>query len=303
MRYLLIDLSYYVFHRYFAVVNFIKLMTKTSPKLENIMENKQFINKFDEMFEKCLLKLVREHYDVKDLVHSNDLQIIFVKDCTRATIWRLDHFKGYKASRDMIKKKDNFDGMIFDYVYNTILPRVLKKYYCVHKFYTDRAEADDCIAVLVDCIQEREANAKIIVITNDNDYLQLMDKVDNIFNLQGKSLRLKLVNGCSKRSLLTKILTGDPSDNIKGVVSKTKTANILNKCVNINEIDEHLKQLTPQQKENYDFNTRMINFDYIPDAIRNTIVDSYHRHTFINSDLCFCKSFTEKYEKNWTLPP
>ena len=303
MRYLLIDLSYYVFHRYFAVVNFIKLTTRTPSHFENILKNKRFIDNFDEMFEKCLLKFVREHYDVKDLVNSNDLQILFVKDCPRSTIWRLDHFKGYKASRDVVKKRDNFDSMIFDHVYNAVLPRMMNKYYCVHKFNTDRAEADDCIAVLIDCIREKDGTANIIVITNDNDYLQLMDKVDDIFNLQGKSLKRKLLDGCSKRSLLSKILIGDPSDNIKGVLSKTKSANILNKCVNISEIDKHLKQLTPLQKENFDFNSKMINFDNIPDTIRNTIAKSFHRHTFINSDLCFCKSFTEKYEKNCTLPP
>lgn len=303
MRYLLIDLSYYVFYRYFAIVNYIKLSTKTTPNLENVLENKEFMTKFDEMFEKSLLKIVKQNYGIKNLALSSDLQIIFAKDCSRANIWRQDHFQGYKACRDHVKKKDHFDGLIFEHVYSRVLPQLMKKYYSIHEFYVDRAEADDCIAVLIDCIQNENPQNDIIIITNDNDYLQLMNKVHDIINLQGKSLKPKLIDGCSKKTMLSKILIGDPSDNIKGVLSKSKANHILNQCKTGDMIDQFVGGFTPQQKENYEFNTKMIDFNYMPTYVKDNIIKTYHNHTFINADLCFCKLYKQSYEKNCTLPP
>ena len=293
MRYLLIDLSYYVFYRYFAIVNYLKLSSNQPPNLENILDNKEFMVKFEDMFEKSLLKIVKQNYGIKNLTLSSDLQIVFVKDCSRANIWRLDHFQAYKACRDHAKKKDHFDGMIFEYVYNKIVPGLMKKYYCIHEFYVDRAEADDCIAVMIDCIRSQNQKNNIIVITNDNDYLQLMNKVYDIINLQGKSLKSKLIDGCSRKTMLSKILIGDPSDNIKGVLSKSKANHLLNQCKNGNTIEMLVGGFTSQQKENYDFNTKMIDFNYIPNEIKNNIIQNFHNHTFINADLCFCKLYKQ----------
>lgn len=299
MRYLLIDLSYFVFYRYFAIVNFIKLSSKNAtPNLENVLQNSEFMSKFDEMFEKTLLKIVKHNYGIKNLELSSDLQIIFAKDCSRANIWRVDHFQGYKACRDHAKKRDHFDGVIFEHVYNVILPKLMKKYYSIHEFFVDRAEADDCIAVLIDCIRRENKENEIIVITNDNDYLQLMNRVRDIINLQGKSLKPKLIDGCSKKTMLSKILIGDPSDNIKGVVSKTKAHHILNRFKIGDTFEQFGVGFTQKQKENYEFNTKMIDFDYIPTYIKDNIIKTYHNHTFINADLCFCKLYKQSYEKN-----
>jgi 5'-3' exonuclease len=285
MRYLLIDLSYYVFYRYYAIVNYIKLSTKTVPNLDNVLENEQFITKFEEMFEKTLCKLVKEHYDIKNLKLATDLQIILVKDCSRANIWRLKQFPLYKACRDHSKKKDMFDGMIFEYVYKVILPKLINKYYCIHDVYVDNVEADDCIAVITNCLTGKEN--EIIIITNDNDYLQLMDRVNGIFNLQGKNLNAKLFQGCCKKSLLCKVLMGDPSDNIKGVLSKAKATHILTTCEDVENIESYL---TDQQKITYNFNKQLIDFNYIPSHLQDNIRSAFYNHTFINSDLCFCKS-------------
>ena len=169
----------------------------------------------------------------------------------------------------------------------------MKKYYCIHEFYVDRAEADDCIAVMIDCIRSQNQKNNIIVITNDNDYLQLMNKVYDIINLQGKSLKSKLIDGCSRKTMLSKILIGDPSDNIKGVLSKSKANHLLNQCKNGNTIEMLVGGFTSQQKENYDFNTKMIDFNYIPNEIKNNIIQNFHNHTFINADLCFCKLYKQ----------
>lgn len=295
MRYLLIDLSYFVFYRYYAIVNYIKLSTKLSPNLVNIREDEQFINKFEEMFEKTVLKLVKTHYGIKNLNCCTNLQIIFVKDCSRSDIWRLEFFPKYKANRDHSKKKDNFDSYIFEYVYKTILPKLMSKYYCLHEFFVDNSEADDCIAIITECLKDK-SNDEVIIITNDNDYLQLMDNVDSIYNLQGKDLRFKMIDGCPKKSLLCKILMGDPSDNIKGVLSKSKTLKLLSNTDNDNDNQDlcamMMNNFTEQQKKTFEFNKHMIDFAYIPQHLKDAITHTFQSHTFINSDLCFCKSST-----------
>lgn len=277
MRYLLIDLSYYVFYRYYAIVNYIKLSTKTTPNLDNVLEDEVFISKFSEMFEKSLFKLVKMHFCVKNLHTCTDLQVIFVKDCCRARIWRLEHFPLYKANRDQSKKKDRFDGMIFEHVYNVILPNLIEKYNCVYDFFVDHSEADDCIAIITKCLTDED---RAIIITNDNDYLQLSDSVDGIYNLQGKNLNTKLVNGCSRSSMLSKVLIGDPSDNIKGVFSKTKAMNILNNCTNIEDIELQVQQFTDSQKKTFELNKQLIDFDYIPEHLKLDIQNKFNNNTF-----------------------
>lgn len=291
MRYLLIDLSYYVFYRYYAIVNYIKLSTKEKPNLDNVLEDKVFISKFEEMFEKTLLKIINIHYGIKNLNGSTNLQIVFVKDCYRSEIWRLEQFPLYKANRDNVKKKDKFDGMIFDYVYKVILPKLMEKYYCVHDFFVDHSEADDCIAIITECVTKDDS---VIIITNDNDYLQLMDRVDGIYNLQGNNLKTKLIENCPRKSLIGKILMGDPSDNIKGVMSKTKALNLLKtkNCGDIEVIAEFVDKFTDQQKKIYEFNTNLIDFNNIPQHLKDNIHSTFQSHVFINSDLCFCKSST-----------
>ena len=277
MRYLLIDLSYFVFYRYYAIVNYIKLSTKTSPNLDNVLEDELFVSKFEEMFEKTLLKLVKTHYSVKNLNSCTDLQIIFVKDCCRSDIWRLEYYPLYKANRDHSKKKDRFDGMIFEHVYKVILPELIKKYHCVYDFFVHHSEADDCIAIITDCSNE---NDSVIIITNDNDYIQLFDKVDGIYNLQGKNLNTKLVNGCSRTSMFYKVLIGDPSDNIKGVCSKTKAMNILSKCNHIDDIYTFIEKTTDNQRKTFEFNKHLIDFTNIPIYLKENIENRFKTNAF-----------------------
>ena len=102
-----------------------------------------------------------------------------------------------------------------------------------------------------------------------------------------------MIDGCSKKSMFSKILMGDPSDNIRGVLSKTKTAQLMNCCKDDNAMDDIVKGLNIRQQKTFEFNTKMINFDHIPSEIKNNIIKTYHNHTFINSDLCFCKLYKQ----------
>jgi 5'-3' exonuclease len=90
-----------------------------------------------------------------------------------------------------------------------------------------RAEADDMVYIY--CKRTKAIGMKKIVITSDNDYLQLLDDNTEIFDLKYKDLRTKSL-GDSGKDILIKVLGGDPSDNIPKILSKKKT--IMIRCSN-----------------------------------------------------------------------
>ena len=72
-------------------------------------------------------------------------------------------------------------------------------------------------------IQTDYKETLIYIITNDHDYLQLINANTTIINLKNKKLNDKSC-GNPKHDLLLKIICGDPADNIKvvlNVVEKT----------------------------------------------------------------------------------
>lgn len=303
MNYLLIDTSYYVFYRYYAIVNYLKLSTGSTPDLEDVLKNEQFLNKFTDMFEKSLLKIVKERFQYKNMGTSKDLQIIFAKDCMRCDIWRIEMFPEYKATRDNTKGNVPFDKAIFQHVNDIIIPKLKEKYTNIHDLFVDKAEADDCIAIMCECLcaQDKLNNQEtksIVVITNDNDYLQLfhLDKV-NIFNLQGKALRDKMIDDCSQKSIMYKILVGDPSDNIKGIMTKSKAMKIINSYNNLINMDNKglfdnhvIQHLAPSQQKDYEFNKTIIDFSFIPQYLKDTIRDTFYNHTVNSLSLCAWRS-------------
>ena len=283
MRYLLIDLSYFVFFRYYALISYLRMSNSLDENTFTL--NETFINKFSQLFEKCFLNLLKTHFDIKRNKFSN-ITVIFARDCSRNEIWRTQLYPEYKATRDVQRKNDLFDGKIFDSVYNDILPRLMKKYEFVKLCSNSRAEADDIIAILSYYIKENKEfeSEKVVIITNDNDYLQLLDVVDSIYNLQGKDISCKSFGGCAKKNMLVKVLVGDPSDNIKGIFSKQKTNKLLTKYTEISEIEnEFVSIASKSQLESFYLNKKLICFSNIPQDICESVKKNIYDQTFNNS--------------------
>ena len=206
---MLLDMSYYIFYRYFALTSWWKRAYPDEPlDIENILSNTIFIEKYNKLFIENIKK-IQKKYKIKDST------VVFAKDCRRYNIWRNDHYDIYKKTRDDKNKRFNKD--IFIYTYENIIPELDKlgiNIYC-HK----NAEADDIIAILKKTIRKKYNELPIYIITNDHDYLQLFDDNTYIYNLKGLNLRTKS-RGNSKLDLQFKIFRGDNSDNILPVVSK-----------------------------------------------------------------------------------
>ncbi len=279
-NFLFVDLSYFVFYRYFALLTYYKMSKTELP--EDVTNDHAFLSKFDDLFEKTIIKLIKQHCNVKRMTKNcqEKIRVVFGKDCCREQIWRNALTQGYKATRVCAP---SFDGRIFEHVYSNLIPRLLAKYTYFFLIESKDAEADDVIAILCKHIHTKCSNATIVVITNDNDYLQLLDYVTSIYNLKGLDLSERTLRDCpSYYNMLLKVLVGDTSDNIKGVCGKQYAMNVIQdvktNCLEQNEeaCCEYVRnKLDPSLQTVFDLNKKLISFSCIPSEIQEDIKSTY----------------------------
>lgn len=272
---LLIDLSYYVFYRYFATFNWYKRQTTENVDVEHIKDNVTFMEKYAKMFEKTLLELVKKNNI--DFAAN----VVFVKDCSRDNIWRHQYYNAYKATRE--EKSALFNKDVFTYTYHTLIPQLQEKigfqiigHYCL--------EADDVIAIMTKhMFNTYPQNIHIKIITNDNDYIQLMniDRLSNvnednmliIKNLQDKNL-CDRINCSSQIYINIKKILGDKSDNIPSITRKCGEKTALKLASNQDMLNRLLEK-DEEAKKQYELNDLLIDFNNIPEQyccdIRNKI--------------------------------
>ena len=111
-------------------------------------------------------------------------------------------------------------------------------------------------------IKSLDYTNKLIIITNDNDYLQLIDENTKIINLANKDIGERSI-GDPKLDLRIKLIMGDKSDNIqpihKGIGQKIalKLASLSNE-----EFEEYL--IEKNCKDKYENNRLLVDFTMIP---------------------------------------
>ena len=272
---LLIDMSYFIFYRYYAIVNWLR---RTLPKdetldIENIMKNTMFVDKYTKKFEETLSLLMKEHGVIKGY------NVVFVKDCCRDRIWRHQYIEGYKATRD--DKVASFNREIFTYTYNILIPQLQNKpgFQISHH---SCLEADDVIAIFTNKLLSASTGSNIVIITNDNDYIQLLDNVNisngncnvRIVNLQQKDIMLRV--GCTpKEYLQVKKIMGDKSDNIPPITKKCGDKTALKLVRDVTLFDKLLSS-DLNAKNQYTLNELLIDFNFIPENLKsevNSILD------------------------------
>lgn len=255
-----IDNSYFIFYRYYATFNWLKKFQQIDIQACDVMENQMFIEKYSKLFERTIY----------DLVKSTKVKwenVFIVKDSVRDTIWRNDYFNNYKGSRD--DKLDSFNKNIFKYTYNTLLVEMQKrlKFNIINH---DRLEADDVIALSKNYIRNVNPRVMIYIITNDNDYIQLLDDHTIIRNLQGKELKSR-IEVSPEIYLKIKIISGDKSDNIPCIMKKVgpKTAEKL-----VENDDNFIKfcEKNPDAYIQYKLNKLLIDFTEIPIELKDAFL-------------------------------
>lgn len=274
---LFIDGSYFVFYRFFATSTWYKLNDNNNNNKDNeeTSEKKDELlkQKYTKMFEKTICDLVKKHG-----VSWND--VYFAKDCPRELIWRNKYIGNYKATRVAV---DPSCGDIFKYTYETLLPELVTKY-GFNVIQHDGLEADDIIALMTkktldeNTITSNITKPIITIITNDNDYIQLLtDKNKDyiqIFNLQGIDISTRNKIGSAEEYLHNKIIVGDKSDNIPQIGPKCGPKTAL-KLINDEQARETYFQKNPGSKEQYEKNRILMDFDYIEKDLANEFLKSF----------------------------
>jgi 5'-3' exonuclease len=204
---LLVDFSYFICYRYYALMAWYKLS-------ETPLETTDMLKRFVRLSESHLKKWCKKH------VTDADTQILLIRDCPRNQVWRRNLDSSYKGNRD--ERDDHIPTEIFQSVENILLP-LLRSKHNYQDVQIEQTEADDIIAWIH---RHMNPTTPITVMTNDTDFLQLADDRTQLINMKAECLLRRSLGFGSTTDLLYKILIGDPSDNISRILSN-KEANQL----------------------------------------------------------------------------
>jgi len=265
---ILVDASYTSFYRFFATLRWFSMnqpdfyKEKKNDVGYDWSQNKIFIEKYEKMYLDSIIKLISKK-------EFNTSKIIFCLDSPKDTLWRSKLVDDYKADRVDLSLKNNFKPT-FKLTYDHIIPNLIKTY--PDKIYSlkmEKLEADDIIAIICKHYEKVNDKLKIVLVSGDQDFLQLGR--DNLFFINYKTKKHVLLSREeAKEALKQKILNGDCSDNICSIFPKDKKILSLKERKEIMSDDNKLKKYLdefPDIKKRYELNQKLINFDYIPEKL------------------------------------
>ena len=260
--FILVDTSYWIFYRYFALLQWWNHAKPDNPLGEDPYKNEEFVEKFIKTFTESL-----DGFKKKQKLHKQrgkpetPCTIIACRDCPRKEIWRNKYYDHYKETRE---KDDSFMGGPFFKLAYINENKMLYDSGVNHVLQFPNLEADDIVAITKNNIRTKYPFAKIIIIANDLDYLQLVDENTNIINFQQKNLQDgKKVFAEPEKNLFFKIVLGDKSDNIMPVFKKCGPKTCEKYYENEDLFNQALKKENDALKK-YELNKKLVSFLEIP---------------------------------------
>lgn len=255
-RLFIVDTSYLVFYRFHAIRMW---LSKAKPEIsldgvEDITSIPEFMKTYQSTFFKTLEKIIKSE-------GVRPENIIFARDCSSQDVWRRLIFPDYKGNRDYT----NFCGKtIFQWTYDNLLPVYIQLGAKVIRF--DYIEADDIAALIVMNCPDRD----ITIITNDNDYLQLLKYPRlKLLNLKEEDLKKRSI-GTPNGDLMKKIVLGDPSDNIPKVFSKCGPKTLEKYLADEKLFNDSLDK-EPDARKRYKLNRVLVDFEQIPTHYKDEV--------------------------------
>lgn len=252
--YVFIDTSYYIFYKMYATLAWFSF-SKTE------VTETDLLARYQKTFMREINEIVKRY-------NIDGCQLIFAKDTPREKVWRMELFPTYKACRD--NSKHIYASLIFSHTYKTIMPKLCEDLGC-KMIHVNGAEADDVVAVCQRMVRVLLPEAKTVIVTNDNDYLQLLDEKTTIINLKKLELKDRIFDPAALPHIAQiKAISGDKSDNVPPIASKIgdKTAlkMVLDPCL----LEKKLCK-SPEIRKQFELNTILVNFDHIPKHLMERI--------------------------------
>jgi len=248
--YIIIDTSYFIFYRYYALIGWWKL-AKPETNLGKPFENSEFVDKFKKTFKEKLLEIPKK-------LKIKKYTMLAGLDCPRVKIWRHSLFDKYKENRVY---DDTFLGGPF-----FALGINLLKEMNIPTLSHPKLEADDCNALTTKYILAQNPETKVVIIANDMDYLQLVSPRVKIINLKYKNLTdSKKWSGNAEQDLFCKIVMGDKSDDIPPLFKKCGPKTALKYFEDKKAFEQQLKR--ENAYERYEQNKKLVDFNEIPEDL------------------------------------
>jgi len=198
--------------------------------------------------------------------------------CDNHNYWRKDIFPYYKYSR---KKERESSGIDWSLIFNTMnaMKSDLKEVFPYKIVEVERAEADDCIAVL---IQEYAVREKCIIISSDKDFKQLQ-KYPNV--AQYSPIQKKFLKEPHPYKYLREhIIRGDKSDGIPNFLSDDEVfvENRRQKAITKKSLVDWMDMSRDPEDfcdanmiARYKRNEKLVDLTYVPNNIRDAIIEQF----------------------------
>lgn len=214
--------------------------------------------------------------------------------CDNKKYWRKDKFPYYKAGRKKARQDSGFDWkLIFDTL--SEIRAELHQFFPYAVIDVEGAEADDVIAILCEWSQTNGHKSAdglfgepepqpVLILSGDHDFIQLQ-KYKNVSQYSPIHKKWIKPDQSINHYLMEHIIKGDKGDGIPNILSpdetfvtetrqKPVTSKKLEAWQTIN-IDEFHTQVDTETARNFQRNRYLIDFSYIPDTVRNNILEAW----------------------------
>ena len=209
--------------------------------------------------------------------------------CDGRKYWRKEFFEYYKGMRKSNREKSDLDwALIFDTL--SEMRTDLATYFPYKVLHIDRAEADDIIAVMTKYAQDNlliqqglvEEPQKILILSSDKDFkqLQLYPTVK-----QWSPMQKKYITATKKEIndyIIEHIVKGDAGDGVPNILSKDDVFMVgeRQKPMSAKRLAEFIENgfdacKNDEERRNWHRNATLVNFEFIPEDVSKTIIDSY----------------------------
>jgi len=194
--------------------------------------------------------------------------------------WRRDYFPNYKSNR---KKDREASGLDWNLIFETLnnIRDEIKEHFPYKVLEVEGAEADDCIATIVDYVSKTPtAYEKVLILSGDKDFIQLQK---HNFVKQFSPVLKKFVNGQDPHLYIREhILKGDRSDGIPNFLSSDDTFvnELRQKPLAKKKISTWVElepedYCTEEMMRNYQRNKTLIDLECIPVVLKEQILIDY----------------------------
>jgi hypothetical protein len=200
--------------------------------------------------------------------------------CDNTNYWRKQIFPYYKANRKKNQEKSDMDWKAIFECMNKIRAE-LKEYFPYRVIEIETAEADDIIGTLVKNFGNVIGGSPILILSGDKDFIQLQ-VYGNV--KQYDPTRKKWVSHKNPEGFLKEhIMKGDSSDGVPNILSSDNVFVVgeRQRPLTAKKMEKYLR-MNPNEMEsiiarNYFRNAQLIDLNYIPDLIREKVMESYER--------------------------